>query len=90
MTDFSAAINEAIRNGTPLPMSSRAYKRVPVREPQPLCLCGHRRDGHGRFADGNRDHCWACRCKDWQDSGRIEDPDQIPYRLVPDEGDEVT
>lgn len=90
MSDLFAAINEAVRNGAPLPGPSRPYKRVPIREPQPLCVCGHRRDGHGHFPEGNRDHCWNCRCKEWQDSGRTEDLDQIPHRLVPDEGDEVT
>jgi len=90
MNDAFEAINQAIRNGTPLPKSSRAYKRVPVRDPQPLCLCGHSAGGHGRI-DFSPVRCLNCRCNAWQDSGRTEDPDQIPYRLVDsNEGDQVT
>lgn len=91
MSDYFAAINEAIRNGTPLPKPSRPRKRVPVRAPRPLCICGHPEVGHGSI-DGSPVRCFNCRCNAWQDSGRTEDPDQIPYRLVdvPSERDEMT
>lgn len=91
MSDAFAAINDAIRNGTPLPKPSRPYKRVPVRDPRPLCTCGHTNDGHGSIGLSPV-RCLNCRCNAWQDSGRTEDPDQIPYRLVdvPSERDEMT
>ena len=82
MSDLFAAINAAVRNGTPMPTPSRTPKRVPVRTPHPLCICDHPKVGHASI-DGAPVHCLNCRCNTWQDSGRTEDPDQIPYRLVP-------
>jgi hypothetical protein len=90
MSDPFAAINEAIRNGTPMPETSQTYTREPVRTPHPLCVCGHPEVGHGRI-DGSPVRCLNCRCNAWQDSGHTEDPDQIPYRMVvvPTEGDQL-
>ncbi|MFD7855236.1 hypothetical protein ACFV6B_13250 [Streptomyces microflavus] len=90
MSNLFDAINEAVRNGTPL-RPSRPYKRVPVREPRPLCLCGHPEVGHGSI-DFSKPRCLNCRCDGFRDSGTTEDPDQIPYRLVdvPTDGDEMT
>lgn len=91
MTDPFAAINEAFRNGTPVPTPSRAYESVPVRSPRPLCLCSHPEIGHGSI-DGARPRCLNCRCDGFRDSGATEDPDRIPRRLVevPKERDQMT